>query len=631
MQQGPSATWCSPSGHWSRIDYIVLPLTWKSFSVTARTLPEVETMQKRDDHVPILADLSFMRREPATSYTTNVRTAVRPPLPQTPQERQQVRAHLAAIPAFPWLLDADSHHQCLAASWCHVLKADPQAHTPQPHQPFLSQDTLSVIHLRRALRAYLRQESQERDRRWLLICFAAFRCNQAHVSLAVHALATADAWLTQLDSSEAQALCALHLTCKTIRRKVAADRLAYLDGLATQASTHTLKDPHQLYKAIRRAFPDTKPSRRSAYKPLPSLRLADGTQAASLAERSEGWRSHFAQQEAGTKIDPSAYVRHFSAYGTKPAWDFDIRAVPSLMQTEAVIHSLHARKAAGSDSVSAELLRSDVPSTSRQLLPLLAKSAIRAYEPVAFRGGDLFLLAKRASKVLGCEAYRSILISSVPGKVYHRCLRQQLLPAFEDTRHPLHAGIIAGQGIELISLTAKTFFAMCGARGVPAALVFFDLKAAFYQVIREMLVRTHEDDRGLLELFSHLQLPPDAVTELKHKLCQILLLESSGVSSHSRALISDLSRYVLSAHHRHRTHLDKARNTPGRPSSRSAFCVHFVGLCSRSHASSFWPTSVGRPPRATCPTCLPRPQGARRFRLPRLGRRLLLPANGHQL
>ena len=55
--------------------------------------------------------------------------------------------------------------------------------------------------------------------------------------------------------------------------------------------------------------------------------------------------------------------------------------------------------------------------------------ALRVAEPVMFRGGDLCLLAKRASSALTCEGYRFISISSVPGKVDHRCLHQQLLPA----------------------------------------------------------------------------------------------------------------------------------------------------------------------------------------------------------
>ena len=539
FQHGPGHTWCSPLGKWSRIDYIVFPLSWQSFDLFAKTLPEVETLQRRDDHVPVFVKARFGRLAPAATRTVNVRKAVRPPLPQTSRERAAVREQFARVPNFSWNLDVDTHHKALTTTWQALCKV-PEVTTTTARQPFLTEDTLSVISLRRALRAYLRQEAEERRRRWLLIGFAAFQHGTGHATFFPRAARTADDWLRQLDYSEAQALCALHMTCHTVRRKVAADRAAYLSGLATQAASFSVKDASALYGAVRKAFPEARSSRRSAYKPLPSLTLQDGTQATTPEERHEGWRTHFAGQEAGSTVTPDEYVAHFTQYARKTPWTFDIGAVPSLRQVEGVLHSLHTRKAVGSDSISGELLRSDVPSTSRQLLPIFAKASIRATEPVVFRGGDLFLLAKRASKVLGCEAFRSILISSVPGKVYHRCLRQQLLPAFDAARHPFHASIIAGQGIELISLTAKTFFSIANVAHSHAALLFFDLKAAFYQVIRQTLVDTRGSDEELLKLFSHLQLPPAALAELRDKLSQVLLLEAAGVSSHSRALVTDL-------------------------------------------------------------------------------------------
>ena len=541
FQQGPGDTWCSPCGKWSRIDYIVLPLAWQFFDITASTLPDAETLQKRDDHIPVLSRVSFARTAPATSYSVNVRKAVRPAMPQTPQDRLSARNRFATVAAVPWSLHVDVHHRQLTDAWTQAwTDTAPEDVATRPRQPFLSADTLSVVQLRKALRQYLRHEQRERHRRILLIAFAAFRLHTEHTGLTAQAVAAADRWFRHMDCSEAQALCALHLSTKTIRRKVAADRAQYLSGLATQAMSCTLRDPWALYQAVRRAFPSARPSRRSAFKPLPSLLLADGTRAASFEDRNEGWRAHFAMQEAGDKIAPADYTAHFFTYRRKPAWSFDVSVVPSLRQIETVIHSLQTHKAVGSDSVSAELLRTDVPAASRQLLPVLAKAAIRVFEPVAFRGGDLFLLAKRASKVLGCDAYRSILISSVPGKIYHRCLRQQLLPAFDQTRHPLHASIMPGQGIELISIAAKTFFSLCNNTGRKAALVFFDLKAAFYQVVRQLLVDTQDSDEELLVLFHKLGLPPSATAELKEKLSGILLLEGAGVSAHARALVTDL-------------------------------------------------------------------------------------------
>ncbi|CAE7239319.1 unnamed protein product, partial [Symbiodinium necroappetens] len=183
-------------------------------------------------------------------------------------------------------------------------------------------------------------------------------------------------------------------------------------------------------------------------------------------------------------------MKHFASYGPRPEWKLDIKAVPTLLQVESTIRSLQKNKAAGADSVTSELLRAHAPATSRQLLPVLAKASLRALEPVAFRGGELFLLAKK--------------------------------------------------GMDLISLVAKTFFVHANVQHQAAALVFFDLKAACYQVLRQALVETCDSDASLLRLFHALNIPPAAICELKEHLAKASLLVEAQVSAHTRALVTDL-------------------------------------------------------------------------------------------
>ena len=539
--EGSGGTWCSPAGSWSRLDYILVPAAWSSFELHTRVLYDVETLQSRDDHVPLLLASTFVKSLPSVSYVSSRRRALRPAIPRTTAERHQVRAGLTHIRPQPWGVDPHTHYETLVSQWVeHTVLPPPE--DPAPRQTFLTPDTLFVVQLRTALRRYLASEAKERARRWKLLAFAAFVHNAQASAFTLRALLLANSWFYQLDISEARALSALYQSTRTIRRKVQADRLAHLDNLARQAATCTLRDSAMLFRSIRRAFPSTRPSRRSGFKPLPSLRLSNGTNAHTHEERCEGWRRHFAQQEAGTLVTDATYQVSFQTAAPTHRWEFDVQALPSLRQVEEVIHALQCHKAAGADAVTAEILKVDVPTNARLLLPLLAKSSLRALEPVAFRGGDLFLLAKRAANVLGCDGYRSILISSVLGKVYHRCVRQQLLPSFDDTRSPFHGGAIPGQGIDLISLAAKTFFQACNVQGCHGAIIFVDLKAAFYQVVRQLLVDTGDQEGNLRVLFQHLQLPPSAAKELRDKLAGIPILATAGVSAHTRALVRDMFR-----------------------------------------------------------------------------------------
>ena len=105
----------------------------------------------------------------------------------------------------------------------------------------------------------------------------------------------------------------------------------------------------------------------------------------------------------------------------------------------------------------------------------------------------------------------SLQISSVPAKVYHRCLREQLQPTFASHRSPFQGRVLPAQGIEFVALTAKTFFRLCNASQCRAAIIFFDLRAVFYQVLRQLLIDNSEGDAALLQLFAQLKLPPQAV------------------------------------------------------------------------------------------------------------------------
>ena len=121
-------------------------------------------------------------------------------------------------------------------------------------------------------------------------------------------------------------------------------------------------------------------------------------------------------------------------------------------------------------------------------------------------------------------------------------MRDSLKPLLLSSQPPFQAGVAAGQGIEGTALAVKSFFALCMGRALPASLVFFDLQAAFYQVLRQTLVPSTEDDRALLSLLHRLQLPADAVVELKAQLTKAAQLPALGASSHATALVQDLFR-----------------------------------------------------------------------------------------
>ena len=149
-------------------------------------------------------------------------------------------------------------------------------------------------------------------------------------------------------------------------------------------------------------------------------------------------------------------------------------------------------------------------------------------------------LAKKASAAFSCNKYRSILLSSVPGKIFHRELRSKLAPALQAICPELHGGVRPGIGVDTISLAIKCFRALSVKTGLLPAVVFYDVRAAYYQVLRECLTGATADDRILLRLFHRLGVPHDAFQELKDHLSSLAFLVDCGCTPHAIAVIQEV-------------------------------------------------------------------------------------------
>ena len=280
-----------------------------------------------------------------------------------------------------------------------------------------------------------------------------------------------------------------------------------------------------MYKAIRRALPTARSARRSGLRPLPAVMDAQGQLAQTPEAKAECWRSHFSDQEAGQAISPAAYLQAFRTTRVDPA-PFDIASVPTLCDLEGITLQLKRQKACGPDGLSPDLLRVCPTATARSLVPIALKTTLSLREPVEFRDGTLTCLAKKIGASLQCSHYRSILISSVPAKIFHRPVRNLLVPIHASCKPALQLGALGGIGIEAVALTARSFQLHQHAKRLPWSLVFVDLQAAFYRVVRQALTPHHDDDSELLRIFHRMGLPPAAIEALLEQLRKVPLVRS---------------------------------------------------------------------------------------------------------
>ena len=274
------------------------------------------------------------------------------------------------------------------------------------------------------------------------------------------------------------------------------------------------------------------------------MELADGTLAPSNEAKAKRWCEHFAGQESGEQVSADAYSSAVGIIDQKRhdggAVHFDPQLLPSLAAIEHDVLSLKRAKAAGQDGITAELLRMQPMLAARHLVSLQTKAILSLQEPIEWKGGSLFTLAKKASTIFKCERHRSILLSSITGKVFHRGFRAKIMPSLLEYASDLHGGVKSGIGVDTISLSVKCFQSYTMRHGQLPALVFYDVRAAYYQVLRETLTGAPLNDKVICALFHRLGVPAHAFTELREQLARLASLADCGCSEHAIALASEM-------------------------------------------------------------------------------------------
>ena len=581
---GSHATWCSAQGGLRRLDYVALPVSWLP-GVRTSVLPRFELLQTRDDHFPLLADCSLQRVLRLGAYRLPARrVAMRPDPVKHPSEAAAFARLLAQQPAISWSADVEQHHSAWVAAHNHAWQQVRSPPQHKPRQPYLSQASLELVRQRQAYRKYVSHETKEWQRRLLVVGFAAFFLHCAGGTFSHSMLCIVGHWLAELDISIARAMRFLQVTGRRIRSLVRSDRLAYLDSLKDQLAKQELKNSRELYFALRRVFPQARSSRQSGVTPLPQVQLLDGTFATTQELRQRRWGDYFAELEAGYSATAPEYCDglraqkqgRLAAGSSSPLFDWG--ALPDLAETERLILSARVRKAVGEDGIAAEMLKLDTVRSARFLFPLFTKAATALHEPVAYRGGELMVLAKKAGATFRCEDYRAILLSSSSGKLYHKFLRGRLGHLLQDTRTELQCGAAPGCGVEALSLLARVVQNLAHAERRSWALMLFDIRSAFYRVVRQLVVAVPDTDAALLRVISTLGLPGEAVQELHSKLRSLAALSEARAGDHLAALVSDiLQGTYFRLQHSDLLYITKRGTRPGDPCADVLFAFLLAG------------------------------------------------------
>ena len=116
-------------------------------------------------------------------------------------------------------------------------------------------------------------------------------------------------------------------------------------------------------------------------------------------------------------------------------------------------------------------------------------------------------LPKRATATQRCEDFRSILLSDVLGKAYHRHLRQQLVGALTSQATAMQFGPTPHSSLEMPALYVRAFLQGAQVAKVSSTVLFVDIKEAFYRLVRQLVAPVQDTADAIFTVLDRLALP----------------------------------------------------------------------------------------------------------------------------
>ena len=398
----------------------------------------------------------------------------------------------------------------------------------QPKKEFISLDTWALRKERIGLVKNLRTFKQQIAHFDLWLAWRAWKSNQTLTDV------FDEHWhllylLYRVDRAAGEQLLR---TKSSLRKALRADRTAYLETVAFEAEHG---DPNQFFRRLR-TIGVTGKKKAGGTRPLPRLRDADGTFINTREKQAERWRTFFALQEDGVDTTPADLLHGLDHYETNDIW---WHQMPSLMDYEFALRRVRTGKAFFIDGIPGEILHVGVKQLAQHCYNLFLKQYLSVIEPVLFRGGRLTPMYKGKGDPSCCESSRSIFISSALGKVHHSLIRRQLNEYFDRYAIPCQYGGRRGKSVSMASHSLQIFLADSRQRKQSTAVVFVDIRQAFYRLIRSHALDIPVDDDFAQRVFASLGLDQDAFPDFVRSLDTTAALNSAGVPDHLRRLLVD--------------------------------------------------------------------------------------------
>ena len=518
------------SGGLVRSDYVALPLEWRSSAVQGHVAPEISAGHAVIDHFAVLVDIEMRvaadkprRGAPRIDTQALVR----------PENAAAVQRICETVPHVDWQTSVHDHSAIVVDALYRGLAEAFPLKGRRLGKHFLSEETAAAHQGTSVLRHALR---------WRLLAYRSAITRCAFTAWTQH-VAFADIfvgrWLHQLRLSIAGSSARLGLLGKAVRRLCRRDRAAYFSSLAEEADS---APPGQIHLAIKKVLRPKK-FRKGGAQPLPKLTRPDGSLCTTSEQVSEEWRRHFAALEGGQVTGPDDLVRNCVARqcATGPSSGLSEAELPSFGDLVRALKGMQPFRAAGPDLVPPSICARFALPVARLLWPLLLKGALLSAEGIGMKGGTLHHIAKASSHNSSlASAQRGILLQPVFSKAIHKTMRRLPATLFEGRALDLQLGGRKGLSYEFGHFMSRNFLLYARMSGQSAALVFSDLAAAYYAVVREVITGARGNADPLTKVTASLGFSAEVLQEIQYHAINDPILDGRDCSRFLQSLMHEL-------------------------------------------------------------------------------------------
>lgn len=569
IHSGDHFTWTSPlDDSLHRIDFVLLPRSWSPWCTWSEGLESLDFGHLGDHRATAVAvnwTASTVVNAPDRHRMTHQREDIK---------FENLHSVIEQYQPCGWHTDIERQVDHLNDFLLHSLHEQCPPRTQGPKKTHITPDIWQLrLHKIRLQRRH--RDQQRRSRQELLAqVFQSWRRGHGDPQDDLHYN-----YKTSILTSKLKVGVELRQVAHKLR-----SRLQRARQMAVYSSIESLQPDcaaSQILHTLKPIIGTTNPKLRKS-SPLPQVLDAAGHVCTTPEALRDRWLEFFSIMEGGERMSMSdlreQWIAQLEGF-MQQQFDLAPQDIPTLTDLENAFRRVRPRKAVGEDGIPPELCHQCPKILARVVYGQLLKLCSHGQEALLHKGGVLIAAWKRKGSQQQCESYRSLLISSHIAKSVHRAVRDHQANTYEAFLQSEQIG-----GRRSIPVSLGVHFIRAAARRARSArqshaLIFLDLREAFYRVLRPLSIGGCMPDSLLAQVAARLHLPEDALADLHELLRAPAGTECAQMKPHMRRALQALhtNTHFSMKGHEDRVHT-RIGSRPGDPFADVVFGYMFARI-----------------------------------------------------